>query len=274
MWSAASTSLWLLSLLAQAPPAPLPRAAQFPGAQPAPLPPPLAMAERLRYRVAFGVLEVGRIQVLSAGRPRPGEAIVGAIGYGEGALLGFGRVESHAAAEFDARLLSSRRWSSARLDDARTGFIRDLGDQPLQGEVEMTRERAGAATERQRASWPTPTLDVLGFVLRVRVAPPPAGSLPQVLQVLDGKALWRVTLTNSGRELLPDPAGPRAALRIDGRAEPIFYDGTLDDHGDRASRAFVLWLSDDPAHVPLRMEMPLGFGSVVVTLVDAVRRPR
>ena len=47
-----------------------------------------------------------------------------------------------------------------------------------------------------------------------------------------------------------------------------------DDHGDRSPRDFTLWLSDDPARIPLRLQVPIGFGDVVVELVEAVRAAR
>lgn len=243
------------------------------------------MNEELRYRVAYGALDVGEVHLsilgyglgLGAGQARQ---VVRARGYGAGAILGFARHENRIDAEFDARQLWSRRWTHQRTNDAGVGMIRDVADQPRQGEVRMVRERPGAPTERVRAQLPGPTLDPVGFLLRVRVAPPPLGSTPQVLQLLDGRALWRVTLSNAGRQPVPDApdagaGGPPArAIRIEGRADPVRYSGAPDVDGDRVRRDFVLWLSEDPSHVPLRLEMPLGIGDLVVALVDATRHPR
>jgi hypothetical protein len=88
-----------------------------------------------------------------------------------------------------------------------------------------------------------------------------------VLQLLDGQALWRVTISNASRRLLDD----RPTIRLEARAEPIFYDGRP-DQADRSTREFALWLSDDPARVPLRLEMPIGITDLVVALVDLERR--
>src|SRR5215831_15405816 len=108
----------------QAPP--LPPAARLPGAPPSRLPAPLAMVERLRYRVDFGPLQIGRIQLLTGGSLGAGSQIVSAAGHGEGAILGFGRLENHVVADFDAQRLSSRLWTNARRDNDGVNFIRDL----------------------------------------------------------------------------------------------------------------------------------------------------
>jgi Protein of unknown function (DUF3108) len=245
-------------------------------APPPPMPAPLAMRESAHYRVDYGVLSIGEIQ-LSVDGPLPGaaagpapargETLVRAAGYGQGAIFGLGRLENRIEAEFDLRSLSSRRWTSARLADGQS--IRDFAEQPQQGQIEMRRERAGAPVDSRRATFPGPALDPVSFLLRLRVAPPaPGGS--QVLQVLDGQALWRVTISNTSPPPTADGGPPR--IRLEGRAEPIFYDGRSDP-GERSLREFALWLSDDAARVPLRLEMPIGIGDLVVALVDVDRRP-
>jgi hypothetical protein len=87
---------------------------------------------------------------------------------------------------------------------------------------------------------------------------------------MDGQALWRMTLTNEGPELINRDTVSRPALRLAGRADPIRHDGAPDE-GDRPSRTFVLWLSADPARVPLRLEVPVGISNVVVSLVELQR---
>jgi hypothetical protein len=84
--------------------------------------------------------------------------------------------------------------------------------------------------------------------------------------VLDGRALWVLTLQ------APRPATLDArwsALALKGRAEPIFWDGEADP--ERTARDFTIWLSDDPAHTPLRLVMPLAVGEVRVDLAGVER---
>ena len=60
-------------------------------------------------------------------------------------------------------------------------------------------------------------------------------------------------------------------MRLEGRADPIHYDGSS-DVGERVSHPFVLWLAADSwTHVPLRLEMPLGPSQMVVALVSVER---
>jgi hypothetical protein len=264
-----------------------------------PLPPPLAARESARYRVDYGVLTgIGEIRLSIDGPhadrgdgphadrgdgPRAGggdgpladagERLVRAGGYGEGAILGFGRTENRVQADFDPWRLDSRRWTSAKRKGGHS--VHDAAEQRRQGQLDLVRQRDDAAPERRHAVVPGPALDPVGFLLRLRVAPPPSGGAPQVLQVLDGQELWRVTLVNARRERLerPRPRGRASsirALRLEATVDPIRYDGGADDAA-RPHRAFVLWLADDPSHLPLRLEMPMGIGDVVVQLVQVER---
>jgi hypothetical protein len=216
------------------PPPSAPLAAPLPKPPPpdAPLPSPLAARESARYRVDYGVLSgVGEIR-LSIDGPRGAgrDRLVRVAGDGEGSIFGFGRTEKHVRADFDPQRLGPRR--APRL---------------LPG--------------------PSPVaLDPVSFLLRLRVAPPVPGGAPQVLQVLDGRELWRVSVVSAGREL----RGDLPTIRLEAEVDPIRADGTLDD-ANRPHRAFRLWLSDDAAHVPLRLEMPMGIGDLTVELVELKR---
>jgi hypothetical protein len=237
-----------------------------------PLPAPLAMVELARYRIGFGPLSsVGEIRVsINDDLAEGSDRLVRVGGYGQGSIFGLGRMEKRVDSEFSPALLGSRRWTSARWKGGEA--VTDTADQPRPGLVDLVRQRQGQPAERQQATFPFPAVDPIGFIMRVRVAPPAVGQ-SQTQQVLDGQALWRITLTTAGVQELPDSASRIPALRIEGRADPIFYDGNPDE-GDRPHRTFVLWLSADPAHVPLRLSMPIGIADVVVELVEIKRRAR
>jgi hypothetical protein len=289
--------LWLALLLARLPCMPaelglLPPAAHAPLPPPPPPPPPrppapsapawpspalkvvppsLSASELARYRIAYGVLNIGEISLAITAPSKQAGAdgmLVRARGHGQGSILGMGGLENSIDAEFDAAHLASRRWSSARKrgDDA----IHDVGEQRRQGEIDLTRQHEGKPPQRALAKVAGPALDPIGFLLRVRAAPPAPGARPEVLYVLDGQALWRVTLVNAGPEALPDSASHAPAVRLEAHADPIHYDGRPDE-GDRTRRQFVLWLSDDAAHVPLRLAMPIGIADLVVALVELAR---
>jgi hypothetical protein len=247
-----------------APPPGAPPAAPPPA--PRAVPPALAQAERARYRIDYGVLEIGQLEVAIAAAV-PGATLVHADGHGSGGVLGLGHMSDHIATEFDVEQLESRRW-----DNARSGGEGDLRDRALQtaaGHVDLVRERPGRAGQTASANLAAPLLDPLGFLLRLRVEPP--GARPQILYVLDGQALWRVTIASPGRVEPPENAARVPMMRLDAEADPVHWDGSPDTGNERKHRSFKLWLSDDAARVPLRLEMPVGLADVVVALTEISR---
>jgi hypothetical protein len=179
-------------------------------------------------------------------------------------------MDDRIATDFDFTRLESRRWDNAR--SGGEGALRDRARQTGAGRVDLVRERAGAGPQTASAVLAAPLLDPLGFLLRLRVDPPRAS--PQILYVLDGQALWRVTITNAGRVVPPENVAPVPMVRLEAEAEPVSWNGTPDTDGDRTHRSFKLWLSDDAAHVPLRLEMPVGIANVVVALTEIARPAR
>jgi hypothetical protein len=234
---------------------------------PPPPPAPLASRESARYTVEYGPLTIGEVHLSIAGA-RAGAASVSAGGLGAGGLLGLGSMENAIGTVFDLGRLDSRRWVDGRKGQH---TLTDHVDQVSPGQVAFTRhliDRVGTIL-RSAATLPGPLLDPLGFLLRLRVAPP--GATPQVLYVLDGQALWRVTVSNAGRAPFPEPGLRVATIRLDAQADPIHYDGSASSDPDRRQRTFSVWLSDDAPRVPLRVEMPVGLSTVVVKLAE-IRR--
>jgi hypothetical protein len=104
----------------------------------------------------------------------------------------------------------------------------------------------------------------------LRGAPPARAAGPEVLRLLDGQALWQVKVARGAPVSFGAQLPARATVRLEGRADPIHYDGRP-DVGERVSHPFVLWLAADRTHVPLRLEMPLGPSQMVVALVSVER---
>src|SRR5260221_9496999 len=105
-----------------------------------PVPPALAQRERTRYRIDWGVLEIGQLE-LAIAAVAPGAVLVHADGHGVGGVLGLGHMENRIATDFDVARLESRRW-----DNARSGGDGDLRDRALQvgaGRVSLEREHPG-----------------------------------------------------------------------------------------------------------------------------------
>jgi hypothetical protein len=268
-----------LSVSAAAPlpsvPGAAPAKSDAPGVRAAP-PPALAQSERTRYRVAFGGLEVGELS-LSIGGAVPGASVVHAAGQGAGAVLGIGRYENQVASDFDLLRLDSLRWVNDRTWANKS--MRDRAEQPAPGDIRAVREplgkpgmppQPGAAVPMQ-VRLAGPLLDPVGFILRLRAATPAPGAPAQTLYVLDGQALWRVTVTNQGRAPLPEGHVQVATLRLQVEAEPIRYDGVSDVGGDRHHRSIAIWLSDDANRVPVRLAVSVGLGDIVASLTEIER---
>jgi hypothetical protein len=238
---------------------------------PAPLPPPpslhrvpaaLSVAEQARYRVTYGVFTVGEATVNVDGAETVADHTpLHARGHAAGSFVGFGQFDHSIDVSFDpVALVPVASPPGARKTDGR----------PLLWQRLMSRF--------QTSTLPTGpsvvTFDPVSLLLRLR-ADPPASGATLVATVFDGKARWRVTLTNRG----PATAGGTTpALKVEGLAEPISNaqppgkPPTAGQRKDpRVPRAFTLWLSADPTHLPLRMEMPVGMANLVVVLVE-VRR--
>jgi hypothetical protein len=247
------------------PPVAAPTPAPAPAPVPVPTPLPLAFPEEARYDIRFGILgSVGELKVVQGG-PAPaadGQTVVAVHGEAEGALLGIGRIEQSLDAEFDPRALRSRSWTSVRAKGQ--GTVVDVVRRQAGGSFQLERRRTGLAPSRREAAFDLPTSDPLGLLLRLRVSPPAAGET-QILQALDGTALWRVEVrTGAARERVPELA--TAGLRLDGEAIPVHYDGSPDR--GRPRRRFKLWLSADARRLPLRLEVPVGIADAVITLVE------
>jgi Protein of unknown function (DUF3108) len=266
-----------MTLLALAPlarpclPTELPRPALPPSVAPLPrpltpaptrLPAPLTREERARYRIAFGILgQLGQLTISLS----PAATVDGAVrlvGQAHGSLLGFGETDKQLEAELDPRSLVARRWVAARSTGGKT--VTDFAQQPRPGSVTLLRRRAGKPDRASALNRVAPVLDPLSFLLRLRVAPPAA---VQSFEVLDGQGLWVITIGPARDEA----DGVRRALRLDGKADPIAWDGTPDP--ERSSHAFSLWLTADRFRTPLRLVMPLAVGEARAELVGLSRGP-
>ena len=258
-----------------APPAepPAEAATPAPAAVPAPAPQPKAAAvarpaapakgvlESSIYRVAYGVLgQLGRIQIAFT---TTGEK-VRAQGLGTGSMMGMGQYHKQLESHLDRRALTSSRWVSHRVvQDART--VTDTVAQPRPGAIEMVRKRTGKPDEEYRFARQQPVLDPLTFLYALRVQPP---RKQQVFEVLDGRALWLITVEAAVEGSLDK----RPAVVLKGRANPILWDGQHDS--ERTARRFTIWLDGDAARTPLRLVMPLAVGEVRVELAGIQRTGR
>jgi hypothetical protein len=240
-----------------APQPPLPPPPPPPPAPPlAPIASPLTRDEHAQYRISFGILgKLGQLDISVV----PGE-VARLQGRAHGSLLGIGETLKGLDTELDPRALVGRRWTDFRRSGGKT--VTDIAQQGTYGTVAILRRRTDKPERSDVLRRGGAVLDPLTFLMQVRVKPPAA---PHTYEVLDGQALWQIDLRPA--RLVPD--GQRRALRVEGLARPVLWDGRVDD--DRSNHAFSLWLSDDAFHTPLRVVMPLAVGEVRAELVALTR---
>jgi hypothetical protein len=226
-------------------------------ARPAP-PPALAREERAQYRINFGIL--GQLGELNLNLTPGSGGLVQLLGQVKASLFGIGETEKRIVSEFDSASGAARRWTALKLTGKNS--ITDFARQTKPGTVALVRRRPGKPDQPETLVRQAAVMDPLTFILRMRLAPPRA---PQVFEVLDGHGLWLLTIAPA----VPVTGDFGRALRLEGKAEPVFWDGSYDD--DRPRRTFTVWLSDDQFHTPLRLVMPLSVGEVRADLVTVSR---
>lgn len=212
-----------------------------------------------RYRISYGVFgQVGEITIART-FSADGAQTVMLVGQGQGSILGMGQTVRRIESEYDPRIMSARRWTSFRSQSGKP--LTDTVEQATPGAVQVVRRRPGRPDELGHLNRGSAVLDPLAFLMRVRTAPP---NVPSVFEMLDGRGLWRVTAQPPKRE-----AGRTPTLRIEGKANPIFWDGQPDT--ERTARNFTLFLSDDASRLPLRLVLPVGITEVRAEL-ESVHR--
>ncbi len=256
-----------------APPAAAPSGVTLAPRRPAsdsPFHPWFSRAEVARYDIRYGVLgSVGRLELRTAATPAitDGRSIVKLRGSARGAVFGLGSMDRRFEADFDAGALESRRWVDARRSGGERPdqAIVDRGERGRPGETRLRRHTPGRADETHALASAIPTMDALGLISRWRSALPALGH-DDVVQILDGLALWRVRATTAAmHDAVPD--SNRFGIRIEAEATPVHYNGTAD--GDRPIRHLRVWLDPGARHLPLRLEVPVGPADLVMRLIAA-----
>ena len=246
--------------------------AELPAVTAPPLPAPVSLAgvnEQSTYDVRYGFLgQVGelRLSTTPVSFESSGTPILRILGEGAGDVLGFGRFERRIETEFDVVIRASRHWRSTRhssglVSDER---VTDLVSRQPGDKLDIQRRRGDSVAPTSTATLApaSSTSDPLGVIWRLRNQIPAAGE-NQVLQMLDGMALWRIEIRRVG-DLVPVPDSSRTGIQLAADMTPVLYNGQHDP--GRPERHFTLWLQADSGHLPLRLEMPLGPAVAVLTL--------
>ena len=179
------------------------------------------------------------------------------VGMGKGALLGMGTTEKRIESEVDPKNFAARRWTNVTATSTRT--TKDAAEQAKPGSLALLRKRTGEPDLAETFTRTAVVLDPLSFLLRLRVALP---QTPTTYEVLDGRALWIVKVS----AVSPDPSGH---LRLEGRFDPIYWNGTPDPL--RTSRSFALFFARDRFHTPVKLVVPYGAGELEAELTHLDR---
>ena len=192
------------------------------------MPPPLAacvLSETSSYRVSTGILGTIAeltLQIVPESLPSehatPFPSLLRAVAQGGGSVFGLGRSEQRIWSEFDARRLTARRWKNVWSNG--NGVTTDTGEQSQPGTLALLHKRSNEADRAESFTRMLPIVGPVGFLLHLRVALP---TKPNTYQVLNGRALWLVSASaaRTGSET-------QDLWRVDGKLEPIFWDGRPD----------------------------------------------
>ncbi len=103
------------------------------------------------------------------------------------------------------------------------------------------------------------TYDIIGALAALRVMPPPLGR-SIVLPITNGKKIAMGKIEAEGKENVSVAGKNYSAIRY----EAYLFDNVL----YRRKGSLFIWLSDDSAHLPVQLQLHLGFpiGTVTVSL--------
>lgn len=175
-------------------------------------------------------------------------------GHGFASLFGIGE-SSTFRSRFDVGTGLSTAWSINRNTGSAT--ILDECQQRAPGEILSHRVHSQKPEDRSTLRAGGPTTDLLGFLLRLRTRPP---TTPETVMVLDGRALWRVTVKPGVADTAKVAQQPFAALRYDLQAEPL--DWHLAPSKTRKRQDLTVWLANDRVRTPLALVAQSALGNV------------
>jgi Protein of unknown function (DUF3108) len=126
------------------------------------------------------------------------------------------------------------------------------------GKAQVLRQTEGESPKESKVEVPSGASDVASAVFSLRTARLAEGDTIS-LPIFTGTKLFRGLAEVEGRGPLETPRGKRQAIKVRLRTE---FSGNL------TAREVRMWFSDDPAHVPMRMEADFALGPVVVEWTD------
>jgi Protein of unknown function (DUF3108) len=227
-----------------------------------PAAPPFSPGETLTYDVTWSVFPAGRVAatLLDSGTGPAQEYEVKTTAESKGFVSLLYDVEDEFHSFFDPRTLCSERVTKKVSEGRRhkeTQIRFDYG-RKLAILDERDPTNLNAPPKHDEKSIPSCVEDVVSAFYYLRSQPLQVGQKIN-LAVNDGSKTSEVLVEVQGREQIQSGLGTRSAVRV----EPKIF-GALYPHKGR----MLIWFSDDPQHLPLRIKMMVSVGSITGTLVS------
>jgi Protein of unknown function (DUF3108) len=223
---------------------------------------PFSLGETLTYDVTWSIFPAGRVVATLVGisaDPVPAyEVKTTAESKGFVSLLY--EVEDEFRSYFDPHTLCSERISKIINEGRRHKETQIHFDYARKLAILEERDptNSNAHTKHDEKSIPACVEDVVSAFYYLRSQPLQVGKEIK-LAVNDGSKTTDVVVEVQGRETIQTGLGPRTAIRV----EPKIFQGLYPRKG-----RMLIWFSDDPQHLPLRIKMMLSVGAITGTLAS------
>ncbi len=230
---------------------------------------PFGPGERLDFDVRFFGFKTGGVSLHMSGRELiDGKATypVRAVGRTEGAATLLGGVDVRMMTWLDPVTMTPVRMASRARQDpliGRTLLVREDAAFQRAGQIDSSlkwwRDGKAFRSDAHKAA-NGDLVDVLALLYYGRSRVLAEGS-PFCFTVFHRRGLWRVEGTIGKAELVSSPWGSREALRIEAGIRRLSRTGVGKDVTE-----VTVWVTDDDARLPLKIEKPERFGTIEAVL--------
>lgn len=226
-------------------------------------PPYYVAGESMTWEVTFLGVTGGRAR-LAVGAPGmvDGKRVIDVVAQAEsaGVLAAIKRIRDSVESRIDVKSgLPTQTQSEVELKD-KVLAVRATRREGA-AVVDLVVRRGGAKEVKTTRELPeVATHDPVSAILRLRGFRAPEGTRA-VFHTLGGLRVWRTEVTVAGVEDIDCPLGARRAVKLTGVSRRM-----AGAHLDATSkpRTFTVWVSDDEARVPVRIEAHTELGDIEV----------
>jgi hypothetical protein len=221
---------------------------------------PFRPGETLEYDVTWSVFPAGRVTAAlrSGGQPSKDDYAVTTTAQSQGFVSVLFSVENEYRSFFNSQTLCSERISKKIVEGRRRKETEIVFDSKrklaILEEHDLTKPNDPAKHAENEI--PGCVEDVVTAFYYLRGQDFQIGH-PIHLPVNDGSRTYDVTVDVQAREQIQTPLGTRMAIRV----EPKVFSGLFKRKG-----RILVWFSDDPQHLPLRIKSVIAVGTITGTL--------